>query len=248
MRREFEGRVAVVTGAASGIGRAIADRLAEDGATVYYADLDGAAAEQAAAKKGTALPVDVSDAGSVKAAFARIGEEQDGLDILINVAGVQRAGTVVDLDEADWDLQMAVNAKGCFLTAKNAIPLMEGREGAAIVNTASVAGLRGYPGVTGYSASKGAIIAFGRGLAHEVAPLGIRVMTISPGWVDTPFNDSVTASIGGRGALADSIAKTVPMGRQSNPDEMARAAVFLVGNGASYMTGSNLLVDGGLDS
>src|SRR5882757_3509230 len=220
MKGEFEGRVAIVTGAASGIGQAIADQLAEAGAIVYYADLDSAAADRAAGETGTPLRVDVSDAASVKAAFARVGEERGALDMLICVAGVQRAGAVVDLDEADWDLQMAVNAKGCFLTAKNAIPLMEGREGAAIVNTASVAGLRGYPGVTGYSASKGAIIAFGRGLAREVAPLGIRVMTISPGWVDTPFNDPVTASIGGRGALEDSIAKTVPMGRQSNPAEI----------------------------
>jgi NAD(P)-dependent dehydrogenase (short-subunit alcohol dehydrogenase family) len=248
MSEEFEGRVAVITGAASGIGRAIADALVEQGAAVVYADLDGAAAAQAAGDGATGAQVDVSDGTSVASLFDRLRERHGGVDIVVNVAGVQRAGAVVDLDESDWDLQMSVNAKGCFLMAKHAIPLMEGRAGATIVNIASIAGVRGYPGVTGYSASKGAIIAFGRGLAREVAPLGIRVMTLSPGWVDTPFNDPVTAEMGGRPELESSIAATVPMGRQSTPPEIAKAALFLVSDAASYMTGSNLLVDGGLDS
>lgn len=245
--QEFDGRVAVVVGAASGIGQAVADQLVEGGAATVYADRDaerGIAA--ASADTASFVAVDVADGASVKALFDTVVERHGGVDVVVNVAGVQRAGNVTDLSEDDWDLQMTVNAKGCFLIAKYATPLLRGREGAVIVNVSSGAGLQGTPGMTGYSASKGAIIAFDRALAHELAPDGIRVMTLCPGWTDTPFNDPVTAQMGGREAIDELVRGMVPLGRQSSPAEMARAAVFLCTDAASYMTGSNLIVDGGL--
>jgi dihydroanticapsin dehydrogenase len=245
--KEFDGKVAVVFGAASGIGRAAAEQLLEGGAVVVVADRDVARGEEAAAGENAAfVAVDLRDPASVESLFATVDERHGGVDIVVNVAGVQLAGDVTDLPVADWDRQMEVNARGCFLVAKYATPLLRGREGAVIVNVASCAALGGTPGMTAYSASKGAIIAFGKALAHELAPDGIRVMSISPGWTDTPFNDPVTAQMGGREAIDDLVKGMVPMGRQSSPAEMARGIVFLCGEGASYMTGGNLIVDGGL--
>jgi NAD(P)-dependent dehydrogenase (short-subunit alcohol dehydrogenase family) len=246
---QFDGRVAIVTGAASGIGRAIADQLATEGAAVIYADRDTERGAEAAAGEGSSFAaLDVSDPASVEALFASIAEVHGGVDIVVNVAGVQRAGNVTELSVEDWDLMMAVNARGCFLIAKYATPLLRGRPAPVIVNVSSGAGLRGHGGMTGYSASKGAIIAFDQALAHELGADGIRVMTLCPGWTDTPFNDPVTAQMGGRAAIEELVAGMVPLRRQSSPEEMARAAVFLVSDAASYMTGSNLVVDGGLTS
>jgi NAD(P)-dependent dehydrogenase (short-subunit alcohol dehydrogenase family) len=247
MSNEFEGRIAVINGAASGIGRAIAGQLAGAGATVIYADRDAERGRASAAESQSSfVEVDVSSDQSVRALFSEVDARHGGVDIVVNVAGVQRAGNVTDLSEEDWDFQMAVNAKGCFLLAKHGVPLLRGRHGAVIVNVSSAAGLKGHPGMTGYAATKGAVIAFDRALAHELAPDGIRVMTLCPGWTDTPFNDPVTAQMGGRAELEAAVAGMVPLGRQSSPDEMARAAVFLCSDAASYMTGSNLVVDGGL--
>jgi dihydroanticapsin dehydrogenase len=244
---EFDGRVAVVVGAASGIGKAVADQLLGAGATTVYADRDAGRGEAAASgDRAHFTVVDLLDPASVEALFADTAERHGGVDVVVNVAGVQLAGNVTDLAVEDWDLQMEVNARGCFLIAKYATPVLRGRDGAVIVNVASCAALGGTPGMTAYSASKGAIIAFGKALAHELAPDGIRVMSISPGWTDTPFNDPVTAQMGGREAIDELVRGMVPMGRQSSPEEMARAIVFLCGEGASYMTGGNLVVDGGL--
>lgn len=244
---EFEGKLAVVVGAASGIGQAAADQLRGSGATVVYADRDAERGEAAATgERAHFLAVDLRDPASVESLFATVGERHGGIDVVVNVAGVQLAGNVTELPVADWDLQMEVNARGCFLIAKYATPLLRGRDGAVIVNVASCAALGGTPGMSAYSASKGAIISFGKALAHELAPDGIRVMSISPGWTDTPFNDPVTEQMGGREAIEELVRGMVPMGRQSSPEEMARGIVFLCGDGASYMTGGNLVVDGGL--
>lgn len=244
---EFEGRVAVVVGAASGIGQAVADQLLEGAATVVYADRDAERGEAAASgERASFTAVDLLEPASVESLFATVAREHGGVDVVVNVAGVQLAGNVTELAVEDWDRQLEVNARGCFLIAKYAVPLLRGREGAVIVNVASCAALGGTPGMSAYSASKGAIIAFGKALAHELAPDGIRVMSISPGWTDTPFNDPVTAQMGGREAIDELVRGMVPMGRQSSPEEMARAIVFLCTDGASYMTGGNLVVDGGL--
>lgn len=247
--RALDGRIAIVTGAASGIGRAIAETFVRAGARVVYADRDKAAGEAAAAATGSeAVAVDVSDSEAVAALCARTAEADGGFDIVVNVAGVQRAGLVTDLSLQDWNEQMAVNVGSCFLLAKHGVPYMRGRDGASIVNVASVAGIKGTAGVCGYSASKGAIIAFTRSLAHELGPEAIRVNSLSPGWVDTPFNDPVTGQLGGRGALEALVSTTVPLRRQGLPRELAEAALFLVDGASSYLHGHNLVVDGGLSS
>lgn len=244
MPDRLAGRVVVVTGAASGIGRACAAAFVEEGATVVGVDI----AEIEPGHKLHSQVCDVSEESSVATLFDTVAREHGRLDAIVNVAGVQRAAAVEQATVADWDRQLAVNVRSCFLLAKFGIGLLESSDGAAIVNVASVAGVAGTAGVTGYSASKGGVIAFTRSLAHEFAPRGVRVNALSPGWTDTAFNAPVIGELGGQAQLDELVRTSVPMGRQGRPEEIASAAVFLAGPGASYITGQNLVVDGGLSS
>jgi dihydroanticapsin dehydrogenase len=167
------------------------------------------------------------------------------LDVVVNNAGVQRSGAVTDFDESEWDLLLGVNPKSCFLSAKYGVPLLRRGGGGVIVNVSSIAGLKGGPGMTGYSASKGAIIAFSRALATELAGDGIRVNSISPGWVDTPFNGPAIDFLGGPEQQQALVEHGVPMGRQGVPAEIASSILFLASDASSYMTGQSLVVDGG---
>jgi NAD(P)-dependent dehydrogenase (short-subunit alcohol dehydrogenase family) len=168
------------------------------------------------------------------------------LDVIVNNAGVQRSGAVTEFDERDWDLLLGTNPRSCFLTAKHGVPLLAANEtGGTIVNVSSIAGLKGGPGQTAYSASKGAIVAFSRALAAELASQAIRVNCLCPGWVDTPFNAPAIAFMGGRDKQDEMIAATVPLGRQGRPEEIARTIAFLALDDSSYMTGQAIVVDGG---
>ena len=149
-------------------------------------------------------------------------------------------------DGVGLDRQLEVNVRSCFLLSKFGAGLLEKAADAAIVLVASVAGIRGTASVTGYSASKGAVIAFTRSLARELAPRGVRVNSLSPGWTDTAFNAPVIAEFGGQAQLDALVENTVPLRRQGRPVEMAAAAAFLAGPAASYITGHNLVADGGL--
>lgn len=244
-------RVAIVTGAASGIGRAAATELVSRGLDVVVADLDAEGAAQAArelSEVGDALAVQVNMAvasdverlmGETTATFGR-------LDVVVNNAGVQRSGAITVFAEDDWDLLLGVNPKSCFLAAKYAVPLLKANDnGGSIVNVSSIAGLRGGPGQTAYSASKGAIVAFSRALAVELAPDSIRVNCLCPGWVDTPFNAPAIDFMGGRQRQDEMISATVPLGRQGRPDEIARTIAFLALDDSAYMTGQAIVVDGG---
>lgn len=243
---EFRGRRAIVTGAASGIGRAVADQLQALGATVTFADNDADAAAAAAGEAGgSSGHVDVADERSVLRFFEDYRAVDPRLDLLVNVAGVQRAGSVVEATVDDWDAQMAVNARGTFLMLKHALPLMTGQPGAAVVNIASAGGVRGFAGLSGYSASKAAVIALTKCVAKEVAGDGIRVNALSPGWVDTPFNDPITDQVGGRSELEAWVAREVPLQRQASPPEAAAAVLFLLSGASAYATGHNLVLDGG---
>lgn len=250
----LDGRRAIVTGAASGIGRATARLLAAQGAAVVAADLDGdgasATAQSIAADGGTAHAV-VADVGSAPAVSALIEEAvtlMGSLTTIVNIAGAQRSGAVTELPEEEWDLMMDVNAKSCFLTARYGVPHLPRDGRGAIVNVASLGALKGYAGVTAYSASKGAVVSFSRCLAVELGPSAIRVNCVCPGWVDTPFNAPVIAAMGGREAQAELLGATVPLGRQATPDELAPTLAHLVSDGASYLTGAVIVVDGGLDA
>ncbi|MET0766908.1 MAG: SDR family NAD(P)-dependent oxidoreductase [Aeromicrobium sp.] len=247
----FTQPVAIVTGAASGIGQASARELASRGFAVVVADLDeenGSAVAADLDRDGTAIFVraDMTSADDVAALIDRVRDWAGRLDAIVNNAGIQRSGPITEFDESTWDLLMGVNPKTCFLAAKYAVPLLAEGGGGSIVNISSIAGVRGGPGQVAYSASKGAIVAFSRALANELADQGIRVNCLAPGWVDTPFNAPAIDNMGGRHVLDDMVAASVPLKRQGTPPEIAKAVAFLASDDSSYMTGQTVIIDGGL--
>jgi dihydroanticapsin dehydrogenase len=251
MAGALDGRAVILTGCVANIGRATALLFAREGARLHLLDLDPAGAATAAevtrgGGEATFEVADVSSAADWARAVAAAQERLGSIDVVVNNAGLQRAGRVTEFSVADWDALMGVNPRSCFLAAKHVVPAMEAAGGGVLVNVASLAGLHGGPGLTGYSASKGAIVAFTKALAAEVAPLGIRVNALCPGWVDTAFNQPAIDFLGGRDNLDAAVAAAVPMGRQAVPEEIASALVFLASDASSYMTGQALAVDGGV--
>jgi 3-oxoacyl-[acyl-carrier protein] reductase len=243
----FDGKVAIVTGSARGIGRAITEALAQRGCHVVVADriVEQAqtTAQEVAAQYGTrtlALPVDVSNNTSAKEMVDRAISEFDRVDILVNNAGITRDNLIMRMDEADWDAVINVNLKGAWNCAKAVIrPMMKQRYG-RIVNISSVSGLAGQAGQTNYSASKAGIIGFTKALAREVASRGITVNAIAPGFIPTALTNDL------RVELVESILKATPMGRMGKPEEVAYAVIFFASEEAAYMTGQVLSVDGGM--
>ena len=228
---EFAGKIAVVTGGGSGIGRAAALRLAAGGAAVIVAN------RSEGHDVGRWVETDVSDERSVRALFDAVGPE---LHILVNSAGVLASTErTPDIALEDWEQAFAVNARGTFLCCKHALPRM--RRGAAIVNVASVAGMVGVPGRAAYGASKGAVIAFTRALAIDHASDGIRVNCVCPGTIDTPWIDRVVDELG---ESRDGLVARQPLGRLGTAEEIAEAIAYLAS--APFVTGSELVVDGGM--
>jgi NAD(P)-dependent dehydrogenase (short-subunit alcohol dehydrogenase family) len=250
---ELERRVAVVTGAAGGIGSAIADLFAREGASVVIADTDEAAGHQVAADlhgRGDAalfVSCDVSRASDVERMAEEAVRASGCIDILVNNAGIQRYGTVTETNEEVWDEVMAVNLKGAYLCAHYCIPHIARRGGGAVINIASVQALATQTGVAAYSASKGGLVALTRSMAVDYAPSGIRVNCICPGSVDTPMlrwaADVLTADP--ESALR-AWGRRHPLGRVAEPREIAQMALFLASPRASFITGSANIVDGGL--
>jgi len=238
MEREFEGRVAVVTGGGSGIGRATALRLAAGGADVIVAnrsDSGRAVAEEAGARF---VPTDVADEASVRALFEAAGPR---VHVLVNAAGaLVTTALTPDIEAEDWDRAFAVNVRGTFLCCKHALPRM--RRGAAIVNVGSVTGLVGVPDRAAYCATKGAVLAYTRALAVDHVDDGIRVNAVSPGTIDSPWIERVIAD----GESRDALVARQPLGRLGTPDEIAEAIVYLASDRAAFATGTNLVVDGGV--
>ncbi len=250
--RSLKGRVAVVTGASRGIGRSVAMRLADLGADVALVARSEAALRETAAeveKRGVrslTLPLDVSDPDAVNNAVTTVGKELGGLDILVNNAGYShRLGPLWELPEEDYDRVFAVNTKSVYLGAKHAVPVLRGRGGGAIVNTASIGALRPRPGLTAYNATKGAVVTMTRGLAAEVAPFKIRVNAVNPVAADTGFMTGVW----GESGLPDGARKLavdgIPLGRLAEPADVAAAVLFLASAEAGFLTGVCLDVDGG---
>jgi NAD(P)-dependent dehydrogenase (short-subunit alcohol dehydrogenase family) len=248
------GRVALVTGAGSGIGRAAVQLFAQAGAAVGAFDLDERAAGETAALvteqggQACGLGGDVTDPRSVTAAVERVVGEWGRLDVLYNNAGIAGSGTLLDSDEADWDRHWAVHVKGTWHCTKAAVPHLRANGVGAIVNTGSVAGLVGVRDIPAYTAAKGAVIALTRSMAVDLAPLGIRVNAICPGTVHTPMIEELlhTRGEGDRAAgLAITEAK-YPLGRLGTPAEIASVAVFLGSDDASFVTGTVITADGGM--
>jgi NAD(P)-dependent dehydrogenase (short-subunit alcohol dehydrogenase family) len=243
----------VVTGAGHGIGRASAVRFASEGANVAVIDVRGAEAQQVADEitlagfTARSYHADVADPDQVADVVARIAADFGGIDVLHSHAGRLRAGTVGETDLEEWNRTMSVNVTSMFLMVRAVVPLMRARSGGAIVTTGSISGLFGEPALAVYTASKAAVVNLTRSLAIDYARTGIRVNCVCPGWVDTGFNnpqfehDGLTEE-----EIAELIDRTVPMGRQGLPEEMAAAAAFLASDDASYITGQTLVVDGGL--
>ncbi|MGO4001492.1 SDR family NAD(P)-dependent oxidoreductase [Pseudomonas fluorescens] len=246
MTNRLAGKKIIITGAASNIGKEIARHFVVEGAAVVIGDLNSEVGEATAKEIGaTFLTVDVSReesvSGFIEAAVAKMG----GLDVLVQNAGVQRVGKVSNFSQSDWDLTFAVNARAHFFGAKHAIPHLKQSGKGSIINTSSLAGKRGGPGTTAYSASKGAVIAFSTALALELADDNIRVNTVCPGWVDTDFNNPAINLMGGKSSQSEAVKQVVPLQRQAQCSEMAPLYVYLASDESSYVTAQAINVDGG---
>jgi 2-keto-3-deoxy-L-fuconate dehydrogenase len=247
-------KVAVVTGAGSGIGRAIASTFARQGARVFVLERDvGAAAEtvaQLAAAGGTAVavPCDVSDAAAVTAAFTRVDADAGRLDILVNNAGIAHIGTVESTTEADLDRIYAVNVKGVFLCSQAALPRLRRSGGGVILNLASIASLIGLVDRFAYSMSKGAVLTMTRSIAVDYIKDGIRCNCICPARIHTPFVDGYLRQHypGREQELFQQLSAYQPIGRMGTPEEVAALALYLCSDQASFITGQAYPIDGGV--
>lgn len=252
---DLQGKTAIVTGGATGIGKAIATALAAHGVRIVIADLNGEAARQAAASLGKdarSFALDVSKRADVEKTFAEIENSLGAYDILIANAGVSTMNRAIDLTDEEWDFNFSVNIKGVFLTNQAAVRhfLRETRKG-VIVNTASLAAKVGAPLLAHYSASKFAVLGWTQALAREVAAQGIRVNAVCPGFVKTSMQEREVAwEAKLRGLTPDQVIKEyvtqTPLGRLEEPEDIAGLAVFLCSDAARFMTGQGINVTGGV--
>lgn len=242
------GQRALVTGAAAGIGAAIARRLVDEGARVAVADIDRAAAASTAAELGeraTPYALDVSSDESVRTTVDAIASDFGGLDVLVNNAGVGVAGDVVQTSLDEFERLVAVNLRGTFLVMKHGIPHLRAAGGGAVVNVSSIAALVGLPGRAAYSAAKGAIYALTRASAIDHVAEGIRVNCVAPGTVETPWIDRIVAGTPDPAAEKERMRARQPHGRFVQPEEIAAMVAYLASDEAASVIGACMVVDGG---
>jgi 2-keto-3-deoxy-L-fuconate dehydrogenase len=238
-RRRFTGKRALVTGAGSGIGEAVARKLHGEGAEVVLADVRAEPVEAIAGQleeRASAVELDVRDEDAVRDVTREV-------DVLANVAGIGSTTTAPETSLAVWEDVFAVNARGTFLCCKHAIPGMVERGGGSIVNMASVGGLIGFRNRAAYCASKGAVIALTRALALDHVADGVRVNAVCPGTVDSPWVRRLVEEVG---ESLDALRARQPMGRLGTPDEIAEAVLYLASDRAAFVTGTAFVIDGGL--
>ncbi len=247
---QLAGRVAFLTGAGSGIGRAGALALAREGASVTVTDLDGARARtvadeiRAAGGTAEALALDAADDAAVTAAIGTVAA-RGRLDILHSHAGIQVPGRLTEIDTDAMDASWRLNVRAHFVAARAAMPQMQQQRKGSIIITASNSGVQYDRGMIAYCTTKHAVIAMTRQIAVDYAADNIRCNALCPGFVDTPFNRGFEAQMGGRAALESYVAQSIPMGRWASETEIAESIVYLASDRSAFMTGHALVIDGG---
>lgn len=242
----LEGKVAIVTGAAQGIGRTIAETLAQDGADVVVADMDPGRAQetieaiQKLGRRTLNIKVNVADWTDVKAMADQVLKEWGKIDILVNNAGITRDGLLVRMKEEDWNLVLQVNLNGTFHCTKAVMQPMTKQRYGRIVNIASIVGVMGNVGQANYAASKAAVIGFTKTVAREYASRSVTVNAVAPGFIDTAMTQGLSVEV------KDLLQKQIPLGRLGLPSDVAAAVRFLVSDDAGYITGQVIHVNGGM--
>ena len=244
----LEGKVALVTGAARGIGKAIALRFASEGADIAFTDLaiddNGRATEEEIRALGVRVKGYALNAANFDEAHKTVEEvvkDFGGLDILVNNAGITKDGLMLRMSEAQWDAVIAVNLKSAFNFVHACVPVMMRRRGGSIINMASVVGVHGNAGQANYAASKAGMIALAKSVAQEMGPKGIRANAIAPGFIETAMTEALPDSV------REEWKKKIPLRRGGTPDDVADVAVFLASHLSSYVSGQVIQVDGGMN-
>jgi len=249
MSGRLDGKVTIVTGAGSGIGRATAIRFAEEGARVTCVDINAATVEETVALIGDAafaVTADIADPGEVQGYTDETVRRWGRLDVAFQNAGVNLPGVFHEVPDDVIDRTLNVNVKGTMYGCRYAIPYMLEQGGGSLINTTSVNGLVAEPFLTVYAASKGAIVMLSKGIALDYAKKGIRCNAIAPGWVDTPVNYAHAEMLGGLEHVYASIDSFQPIGRPGEPREIANCALFLASDESSFVTGTVLVADGAM--
>lgn len=257
--KRVEGKVAIVTGGASGIGKGCAELLAAEGATVVVTDIDESLGKAtvdaivAQAGKAEFIPHDVTDEAAWQNVVSQVVERHGGLHILVNNAGIGIGGSILDMTLDDWQRQQAINLDGVFLGVKHTIPAMRDSGSGSIINMSSVAGLKGAANLSAYNATKGGVRLFTKGVALECAQSRwpIRVNSVHPGVIDTPIWTKVNPEMldGDNAIDVEAMAELgVPTGKVGYPRDIANGVLFLASDDSSYITGTELVIDGGLSA
>ncbi len=244
--KPLENKIALVTGAARGIGQAIALQLAADGADLALCDVkaewlaDTLAKVNALGRRAEGYAMDVANAAAVGEAVAKVLADFGRIDVLVNNAGITRDTLLIRMTEEDWDAVLDINLKGAFLTTKAVVKSMMKQRSGAIVNIASVVGIMGNPGQANYTASKAGLIALTKTTAKEMGSRNIRVNAVAPGFIHTAMTDKLSEPV------KDAMLKMVPLGRLGEPEDVAKAVAFLASDNAAYVNGQTLAVCGGM--